>query len=44
MIPVPSGVRVWLATGPTGTTVQLEKWIRARDREEAPLLALLDRF
>jgi anti-sigma regulatory factor (Ser/Thr protein kinase)/CheY-like chemotaxis protein len=36
--------RIWLATGPDGTIVQIEKWIRPGDRLEAELVSLLDRF
>jgi DNA-binding response OmpR family regulator/anti-sigma regulatory factor (Ser/Thr protein kinase) len=36
--------RIWLATGPAGTIVQLEKWIRPEDRTEAELVGLLERF
>ena len=36
--------RVYLATGPEGTTVLLEKWLRPEQHEEMPLLAALERF
>jgi DNA-binding response OmpR family regulator/anti-sigma regulatory factor (Ser/Thr protein kinase) len=36
--------RVWLATAPEGTVVQLEKWIRPEEHEVSPALALLERL
>ena len=36
--------RVWLATGPEGTVVQLEKQIQPQDEREAVLLAAFERF
>ncbi|MBW3625387.1 MAG: response regulator, partial [Armatimonadetes bacterium] len=36
--------RVWLSTGPEGTQVQLEKWIRPEDRPDPQFQATLDRF
>lgn len=36
--------RIWLVTGPSGTTLQLLKKKVSRDAEEEAILALLDRF
>jgi DNA-binding response OmpR family regulator/anti-sigma regulatory factor (Ser/Thr protein kinase) len=36
--------RVYLATGPGGTVVQLEKWLHPEEHEGPPLLAALERF
>ncbi len=36
--------QIWLATGPEGTTVQIEKWIHPGEHLEPALAALLDRF
>jgi DNA-binding response OmpR family regulator/anti-sigma regulatory factor (Ser/Thr protein kinase) len=36
--------RVWLATGPAGTTLQLQKWLDPAKRQEQALLAFLERF
>ncbi len=36
--------RLWLASGPEGTIVQLEKWIHPPEEEDPTLAALLDRF
>lgn len=35
---------VWLATGPEGTVVQLEKRLQPEPQQDDPLLAILDRF
>jgi anti-sigma regulatory factor (Ser/Thr protein kinase) len=36
--------RIWLATGPGGTVVQLEKWLRPERQARDPLAELLRRF
>ena len=36
--------RIWLATGPTGTTLQVQKWLNPEKRREEALLAFLERF
>ncbi|MBI3911017.1 MAG: PAS domain S-box protein [Armatimonadetes bacterium] len=35
---------VWLATGPEGTVVQMEKWIHPEEHPEPPLLATWERL
>ena len=35
---------VWLATAPTGTVVQIEKWLQPEAHKMDPLQALLERF
>ena len=36
--------KVWLATGPDGTLVQLEKWLHPEAHAQESLLSILDRF
>jgi CheY-like chemotaxis protein/anti-sigma regulatory factor (Ser/Thr protein kinase) len=36
--------RLWLATGPAGTTLQLEKWLHPEEHHAAELFALLEGY